>query len=122
MLIGSGSKEKTATLPRFLCDIIKNGEFNPTIIKWLNKEDGVFLIVKPKDIAELWGKCKGNPKMKYPSMSRGIRYVKTGIVRHHSNSFACDPVDSYMLFNQTLFDCLVNSLLLLQNISQTKKS
>lgn len=56
-----------------MCKTIRDKRFNPNVIKWLNEEEGVFLIVKPKIIAQMWGDAKGNSKMNYPSMSRGIR-------------------------------------------------
>lgn len=62
------------TLPGFMCSAMKSSDLNPSAIRWLNEEEKIFLIVKPKTIAELWGARKGNPKMNYPSMSRGIRY------------------------------------------------
>lgn len=71
----NSSRNNKPLLADFLAETIRDKDYNPSIIRWLNKEDGVFLIVKPKKIAELWGIRKGNPKMNYPSMSRGIRYV-----------------------------------------------
>jgi len=60
-------------LPDFLADLIKDERYNPTHIRWLNKDELVFLIVKPKVVASMWGSKKGNPNMNYPNMSRGMR-------------------------------------------------
>lgn len=62
-------------LPDFLADLIKDERYNPTHIRWLNKDELVFLIVKPKVVASMWGSKKGNPNMNYPNMSRGMRCV-----------------------------------------------
>ena len=62
-------------LPDFLAELINNEAYNPSHIRWLNKEERVFLIVKPKIVAGMWGSRKGNPNMNYPNMSRGMRSV-----------------------------------------------
>lgn len=69
----AGTSKAKQTLPQFICETLKDPTYNPGSIKYLNENEGVFLIVKPKQIAELWGIVKGNPRMNYPSMSRGIR-------------------------------------------------
>lgn len=70
-----------ARLVPFLAECIKDPVYNPAIIKWLNEEEGVFLLVKPNEIARMWGERKGNSRMNYPSMSRGIRLATNQILQ-----------------------------------------
>lgn len=44
------------------------------MIKWENKEEGVFRIVNSKKVAQLWGSHKRNPNMNYDKLARGMRY------------------------------------------------
>ncbi|CAF0875912.1 unnamed protein product [Brachionus calyciflorus] len=61
----------------FLRDLLKSNEFNGKCIKWLDKERGLFKILSPSDVSNLWGKKKANKeKMDYPNMARGIRYSR----------------------------------------------
>ena len=59
----------------FCNDLLENENFNPSIIKWLDKDKGIFKIVKPDKVAELWGlqKNRRDKKMSYEKMARGMR-------------------------------------------------
>jgi ETS translocation variant 6/7 len=59
--------------------LLDNDKYNPSIIKWLNKEKGIFKIVKPDLVAELWGAQKNrktDKKMNYEKMARGMRLYR----------------------------------------------
>ncbi len=63
---------------QFCSDLLESDTYNPSIIKWLNKENGIFKIVKPDQVAELWGAQKNrktDKKMNYEKMARGMRLV-----------------------------------------------
>lgn len=50
---------------------------NGRIIEWISKERGIFKIVQPNEVANLWGIKKANKQqMKYANMARGIRYSR----------------------------------------------
>lgn len=64
---------------QFCADLLDNDNFNPSIIKWLNKDKGIFKIVKPDKVADLWGaqkNRKSDKKMNYEKMARGMRYSR----------------------------------------------
>jgi hypothetical protein len=69
---------KVRNAPRiwqFCYELLENETYNPLVIKWINKEEGIFEITKPDQVAELWGlQKKRKNKMTYEGMSRGIRY------------------------------------------------
>jgi len=46
-----------------------------TIIRWENRDDGVFRIIDSKIVAQLWGCRKHNSTMTYEKLSRALRYV-----------------------------------------------
>lgn len=58
-----------------------------TIIRWLDKQRGVFKIEDSVRVAKLWGKRKNKPKMNYDKLSRSIRqYYKKGIMKKTDRS------------------------------------
>ena len=51
-------------------------------IEWKDKATRTFKIVKPKEIAKLWGSTKHKPDMKYEHFARTLRgYVSRGLLR-----------------------------------------
>lgn len=75
-------KEKTEAFSRlhqglhlweFLMEILLTNEYQP-ILKWTDKENGVFKIVDSEALARFWGEYRRKPKMNYDKMSRAIRY------------------------------------------------
>lgn len=59
---------------KFLRDLLKCEHRNGRVIEWLDQPNGVFKIIKPADVANLWGFQKSNKiGMKYSDMARGIR-------------------------------------------------
>lgn len=58
-----------------------------TVIRWLDKQRGVFKIEDSVRVAKLWGKRKNKPKMNYDKLSRSIRqYYKKGIMKKTDRS------------------------------------
>ena len=73
-LFSKHKKFKYYKVHDFLKDILNDSRYNPHIIKWKDKDNGVFIIKEPDEVAKLWGKSKDNEKMTYEKMSRAIRY------------------------------------------------
>jgi len=55
-------------------NMLLDKKHNPSIIKWEDRDNGVFRIVRSDQVAKLWGIRKGNPSMTYEKMSRAMRY------------------------------------------------
>lgn len=58
------STEK-AKITVWLDRLINNPYYNPRVIKWENKEEGLFRIVDQTELARLWGEVKNNQSMTY---------------------------------------------------------
>lgn len=58
-----------------------------SVIRWLDRQKGVFKIEDSVKVAKLWGKRKNKPKMNYDKLSRSIRqYYKKGIMKKTDRS------------------------------------
>jgi len=66
--------EKSIYLWEFLRNTLLDPETSPKIIRWENREEGIFRFVESDAIARLWGKHKCNPNMTYEKLSRAMRY------------------------------------------------
>jgi len=66
-----GSKLK---ISQWIVSLLRNPQYNPSIITWVDEAEGKFKIIKSDRYAELWGKVKGNPHMNYEKLSRAMRY------------------------------------------------
>ena len=53
--------------------MLNDDMYNPSIIKWENRKEGVFRFVNSQIVANKWGERKKNPKMTYEKMSRAMR-------------------------------------------------
>lgn len=63
----------------FVRDLLRDPKFNPRLLKWEDKENGVFRFVQSEQVAQLWGEKKNNPHMTYEKLSRAMRFCrKTG--------------------------------------------
>lgn len=60
----------------FIRDLLFDSRYNPSLVKWEDREEGVFKFVKSDQVAKLWGKKKNNPVMTYEKLSRAMRSVK----------------------------------------------
>ena len=68
----------------FICDLLKNPTFNPSIIKWKNYEEKIFVIVDRNEVSRLWGETKNKKNMTYEKLSRTLRYnYKSNLVIPH---------------------------------------
>lgn len=59
-------------LYQFLLKLLDHQE-HENIIKWAEKQNGIFQIVNKEKLAELWGRHKQRT-MTYESLSRALRY------------------------------------------------
>lgn len=60
---------------QFCLALLANPKFNNRIIRWVDKEARIFKILKPDEVADLWGaqKIRKYKKMDYEKMARGLR-------------------------------------------------
>ena len=47
-------------------------------IRWENRDDGIFRIMDPEQLAQQWGIRKQNKEMTYDKLSRALRSVTNG--------------------------------------------
>ncbi|CAD5118097.1 DgyrCDS6835 [Dimorphilus gyrociliatus] len=71
-----GQLSKGNHLWEFLRDLLNDDRSNPHLLKWVNREEGIFRIVKSEQVAKFWGDKKKRPKMSYEKMSRAIRFCR----------------------------------------------
>lgn len=71
-------KTKATHLWKFMRSLLDDPAYNPSFIRWENKEKGVFRIVpgQSKNIAKLWGIKKNNPTMTFDKLSRSLRWCR----------------------------------------------
>ncbi|XP_033753254.1 ETS-related transcription factor Elf-5-like isoform X2 [Pecten maximus] len=76
-----GQCSKGNHLWEFIRDLLKDPQLNPSLLKWEDKESGVFRFVQSEAVAQMWGRKKSNPGMTYEKLSRAMRYYyKRGIL------------------------------------------
>ena len=51
------------------------------IFRWENEENGEFRITDSSLFSKLWAFVKGNKKMNYEKLSRGMRYVEFDLIK-----------------------------------------
>ncbi|KAK2153947.1 hypothetical protein LSH36_281g10003 [Paralvinella palmiformis] len=77
-----GQSTKGNHLWKFIRDVINDSRYNPEVIRWEDKEQGIFRIVNSAEIARMWGRKKNNTTMTYEKFSRAMRdYYKSDILR-----------------------------------------
>ncbi|XP_048879135.1 ETS-related transcription factor Elf-3 [Brienomyrus brachyistius] len=65
----------------FIRDILIQPELNHGLMKWEDRQEGVFKFLKSEAVAQLWGQKKRNSSMTYEKLSRAMRYYyKRGIL------------------------------------------
>nr|XP_030700194.1 ETS-related transcription factor Elf-3 isoform X1 [Globicephala melas] len=73
-----GKKSKQAPrgthLWEFIRDILIHPELNEGLMKWENRQEGVFKFLRSEAVAQLWGQKKKNSSMTYEKLSRAMRY------------------------------------------------
>ncbi|XP_067655591.1 ETS-related transcription factor Elf-3-like [Haliotis asinina] len=80
---GATSQEGQPRLWKFILDLLEDPRYNPSHIVWVNRQEGIFRLIDPARLAELWGHVKGNKSMNYEKLSRGLRYYYTHNVMEH---------------------------------------
>ncbi|XP_018666944.2 transcription factor protein isoform X2 [Ciona intestinalis] len=65
---------KNVHLWEFIRDILLDPEHSPSLIKWEDRQSGVFRFMQSDVVASMWGERKRNPKMTYEKLSRAMRY------------------------------------------------
>ncbi|KAL8602007.1 hypothetical protein ACOMHN_008498 [Nucella lapillus] len=71
------SSSKGNHLWEFIRDLLKNPLFNPTMVRWEDRDLGVFKFVQSEAVAQLWGRKKNNPQMTYEKLSRAMRFCRS---------------------------------------------
>ena len=72
---------KLPKLCRFLLSLLQQPDQYPCVT-WKDKEDKIFKIVNPKEVANMWGSTKQKPEMKYEHFARTLRgYVSRGLLK-----------------------------------------
>lgn len=69
---GNKLMESNITLWQFLLDLLVSND-HTDIIQWTNNE-GEFKLLKPEEVANLWGRRKNKHNMNYDKLSRALRY------------------------------------------------
>ncbi|XP_066463280.1 ETS-related transcription factor Elf-5-like isoform X1 [Eleutherodactylus coqui] len=65
----------------FVRDLLLSPQKNQDAIRWENRKEGTFRVVKSDMFAQLWGEQKKNKCMNYEKLSRALRhYYKSGIL------------------------------------------
>ncbi|XP_056400131.1 ETS-related transcription factor Elf-1-like isoform X2 [Hyla sarda] len=65
----------------FVRDLLLSPQKNQDAVRWENRKEGTFRVVKSDMFAQLWGEQKKNKCMNYEKLSRALRhYYKSGIL------------------------------------------
>ncbi|XP_069804256.1 ETS homologous factor-like isoform X2 [Dendropsophus ebraccatus] len=65
----------------FVRDLLLSPQKNQDAVRWENRKEGTFRVVKSDTFAQLWGEQKKNKCMNYEKLSRALRhYYKSGIL------------------------------------------
>ncbi|XP_077115923.1 ETS homologous factor-like isoform X3 [Ranitomeya variabilis] len=65
----------------FVRDLLLSPHKNQEAVRWEDRKEGTFRVVKSDMIAQLWGQQKKNKCMNYEKLSRALRhYYKSGIL------------------------------------------
>ncbi|NXU85844.1 ELF5 factor, partial [Xiphorhynchus elegans] len=57
----------------FVRDLLLSPEENGGILKWEDRGQGIFCVVKSEALAKMWGQRKKNDRMTYEKLSRALR-------------------------------------------------
>lgn len=72
-----GQISKGNHLWEFIRDLLKDPKFNPQLLRWEEKDTGVFRFVQSEAVAQMWGRKKNNPGMTYEKLSRAMRFCRS---------------------------------------------
>ncbi|KAL8572764.1 hypothetical protein ACOMHN_030346 [Nucella lapillus] len=65
---------RTERVWEFVLRLLGDRQYNPDLIEWADREDGMFRLNNSKSIAYMWGMRKKNEHMNYEKFSRALRY------------------------------------------------
>ncbi|XP_041365691.1 ETS homologous factor-like [Gigantopelta aegis] len=71
------SPSKGNHLWEFVRDLLRDPQLNPSLLRWEDKEAGVFKFVQSEAVANMWGRKKNNPGMTYEKLSRAMRFCRS---------------------------------------------
>ena len=54
----------------FLIRLLADPAYNPSLIRWENKEEATFRLVQPAKIAQMWGLRNDKPNLSYDNFAR----------------------------------------------------
>ncbi|XP_072281375.1 ETS-related transcription factor Elf-4-like [Pyxicephalus adspersus] len=79
---GKGSRtNQSVHLWEFVRDLLLSPHKNQDAVRWENRKEGTFRVVRSDMFAQLWGAQKKNKCMNYEKLSRALRhYYKSGIL------------------------------------------
>ncbi|VDL98261.1 unnamed protein product [Schistocephalus solidus] len=67
------SPKRVHRLWQFLWTLLEDPTYNPSIIRWVDKEAKMFELTKSSVVANLWGAQKQKPGMSYENLGRSLR-------------------------------------------------
>ncbi|XP_075695089.1 uncharacterized protein LOC142661551 isoform X2 [Rhinoderma darwinii] len=77
----TSKRDQSVHLWEFVRDLLLSPQKNQEVIRWENRKEGTFRVVKSDMFAQLWGEQKKNKCMNYEKLSRALRhYYKSGIL------------------------------------------
>nr|VZI03542.1 unnamed protein product [Spirometra erinaceieuropaei] len=68
------SPKRVHRLWQFLWTLLEDPTYNPSIIRWVDREAKMFELTKSSVVANLWGAQKQKPGMSYENLGRSLRY------------------------------------------------
>ena len=79
-------KEGRPRLCQFLYELLSMPEKYSRIVEWLDENQGVFKFVNSSEVAQMWGRRRNKPHMKYENFARSLRtYISRGILHKPRN-------------------------------------
>ncbi|XP_068097507.1 ETS homologous factor-like isoform X2 [Hyperolius riggenbachi] len=74
-------KNQSVHLWEFVRDLLLSPHRNQEAVRWENRKEGTFRVIRSDMFARLWGEQKKNKCMNYEKLSRALRhYYKSGIL------------------------------------------
>ncbi|ELU06657.1 hypothetical protein CAPTEDRAFT_68907, partial [Capitella teleta] len=71
-LFPSGTR-RCLKLWHFLLETLTDDRYKE-VIRWVDREQGIFTIVESRKLAQMWGARKKHPGMTYEHLARAIRH------------------------------------------------
>lgn len=75
-------KTRKPRLCQYLAELLNNPERNPSMMEWVDREEGIFRFTDSGAVARMWGQRRHKPDMKYENFARSLRtYIAKGVLR-----------------------------------------